>query len=73
VVSMHLGPGDLHCYQWESHNLYSLNDLSVQPHAAVLQGVLLTHCHMGHFIGLAQFGREAMNANGLKVTVKRGL
>lgn len=33
-----------------------------------LRGVLLTHCHMGHYIGLAQFGKEGMNVKGLVVS-----
>jgi len=32
-----------------------------------LSGVLLTHLHMGHYLGLMQFGREAMDWKGLKV------
>jgi hypothetical protein len=32
-----------------------------------LAGVLLTHLHMGHYLGLAQFGREAMDIKGLQV------
>lgn len=32
-----------------------------------LSGVLLTHLHMGHYLGLMQFGREAMDWQGLQV------
>jgi len=32
-----------------------------------LAGVLLTHLHMGHYLGLMQFGREAMDWRGLQV------
>ena len=32
-----------------------------------LGGVLLTHLHMGHYLGLIQFGREAMDLKGVKV------
>ncbi|KAF6258186.1 beta-lactamase-like protein [Scenedesmus sp. NREL 46B-D3] len=32
-----------------------------------LSGVLLTHLHMGHYLGLMQFGREAMDWGGLQV------
>lgn len=32
-----------------------------------LGGVLLTHLHMGHYLGLIQFGREAMDWKGVKV------
>jgi len=32
-----------------------------------LDGVFLTHAHIGHYAGLMHFGREAMNAQGLEV------
>jgi pyrroloquinoline quinone biosynthesis protein B len=32
-----------------------------------LDGLLLTHAHIGHYVGLALLGREAMNASGLPV------
>eukprot|EP00798_Chlamydomonas_sp_ICE-L_P012439 gene12439-15639_t len=32
-----------------------------------LQGVLLTHLHIGHYIGLHQFGKEALNTTALKI------
>lgn len=32
-----------------------------------LDGVLLTHAHMGHYTGLVHFGFEAMNADGMPV------
>lgn len=31
------------------------------------RGLLLTHAHMGHYLGLAQLGREAMNTRELPV------
>ncbi|KAF0242253.1 MAG: pyrroloquinoline quinone biosynthesis protein [Planctomycetota bacterium] len=34
---------------------------------ATLEGVFLTHGHMGHYAGLLQLGREAMNARGVAV------
>jgi pyrroloquinoline quinone biosynthesis protein B len=30
-------------------------------------GILLTHAHIGHYIGLAQLGREVMGAHGIPV------
>ncbi|MDQ8006736.1 MAG: MBL fold metallo-hydrolase [Pedobacter sp.] len=33
------------------------------------EGVFLTHAHMGHYTGLAQFGREVMNTKQLNVYV----
>ena len=32
-----------------------------------LDGLVLTHAHMGHYVGLAWFGREALHARGLPV------
>lgn len=38
----------------------------VAPNYA-LQGIFLTHAHMGHYLGLAHLGREAMNTQDLPV------
>lgn len=35
--------------------------------ADVLQGIFLTHAHMGHYTGLMHLGREAMGAPGIPV------
>lgn len=32
-----------------------------------IDGVLLTHAHMGHYTGLMHFGREVMGTNGIPV------
>ena len=32
-----------------------------------LAGIFLTHAHIGHYLGLAQFGREVVGANGIRV------
>ena len=32
-----------------------------------LEGIFLTHAHIGHYSGLTQFGREVMGMKGLKV------
>ncbi|GAA4818289.1 MBL fold metallo-hydrolase [Litoribaculum gwangyangense] len=34
---------------------------------SIVNGVFLTHAHMGHYTGLMQLGREAMNANDIPV------
>jgi len=34
---------------------------------ATLDGILLTHAHIGHYLGLAQLGREVMGAHDVKV------
>jgi pyrroloquinoline quinone biosynthesis protein B len=34
-------------------------------HRPLLDGVFLTHAHMGHYLGLAQFGREGLGADHL--------
>lgn len=32
-----------------------------------IDGIFLTHAHIGHYTGLMYFGRESMNTNGIKV------
>ena len=34
---------------------------------AKLDGILLTHAHIGHYLGLAQLGREVMGTHGVRV------
>jgi len=46
--------------------LYALAQYSGQPDTK-LAGVFLTHGHMGHYLGLAQLGREAMGAKNIPV------
>jgi pyrroloquinoline quinone biosynthesis protein B len=33
----------------------------------LLDGILLTHAHIGHYLGLAQLGREVLGAKGVRV------
>ena len=44
-------------------------DLQAQVEAlgGLPDGILLTHAHIGHYLGLAQLGREVLNAKGLPV------
>ncbi|MCU1348821.1 MAG: pyrroloquinoline quinone biosynthesis protein PqqB [Acidobacteria bacterium] len=35
--------------------------------APLLDGILLTHAHIGHYLGLAQLGREVLGAKGVPV------
>lgn len=35
-----------------------------------LSGILLTHAHMGHYLGLAHLGREGMGAHGVPLGVQ---
>jgi len=45
-----------------------LDDLAPRPiDDSAIDGILLTHGHLGHFTGLAQLGREALAANGIPV------
>ncbi|MGE0455144.1 MAG: MBL fold metallo-hydrolase [Vicinamibacteria bacterium] len=37
------------------------------PRERPLDGILLTHAHVGHYLGLAQLGREALGARGVPV------
>ena len=36
---------------------------TVDRSGLLVDAVFITHCHMGHYTGLAQFGREAANTN----------
>lgn len=45
-----------------------LHDLTTSgPRPLVLDGVFLTHAHIGHYTGLVHFGREAMGARKVPV------
>ena len=44
--------------------LYSLQK---QTSISNLDGILLTHAHMGHYLGLVYLGKEAMNSEKIKV------
>jgi pyrroloquinoline quinone biosynthesis protein B len=54
-------------YQWEILKGLS-NDSTNQP-----SGIFLTHAHMGHYTGLLDLGREAMNANEVPVFAMPGM
>jgi pyrroloquinoline quinone biosynthesis protein B len=41
------------------------------PRPPLFDGVFLTHAHVGHYLGLAQLGREAYGARGLPVHASR--
>lgn len=42
-------------------------EISSEVEGLKLGEIFLTHGHMGHYLGLAQFGREAMGAKGVPV------
>jgi len=46
--------------------LYNLDQLD-DGRGFALDGIFLTHGHMGHYLGLAQLGREAMGAKSIPV------
>lgn len=46
--------------------IYALENYSAVSNIK-LEGIFLTHGHMGHYLGLAQFGREAMGAKSVPV------
>jgi len=48
-----------------------MHRMSMHAPAAQLQGILLTHLHMGHYGGLLHLGREAMNARSLPLYATR--
>ncbi len=40
---------------------------SILPSSKVMDGIFLTHAHIGHYTGLMYLGREAMNTKDVKV------
>jgi pyrroloquinoline quinone biosynthesis protein B len=46
--------------------LASLDDAAPRT-TALLDGILLTHAHIGHYLGLAHLGREVLGAHSIKV------
>ncbi|CAA0172554.1 MBL fold metallo-hydrolase [Tenacibaculum maritimum] len=48
--------------------LADINRLHLQT-TAIIDGVFLTHAHIGHYTGLMYFGREALGKQGTKVYV----
>lgn len=49
--------------------LHRLDSLAVRESGPSLDGLLLTHAHMGHYAGLVHLGTEAMNTDRLPVFV----
>jgi len=47
--------------------LKALDSLAPAPSGPVLEGILLTHAHVGHYAGLMDLGREVMGASGVPV------
>jgi pyrroloquinoline quinone biosynthesis protein B len=52
-----------------AEQLHRLERLAGAPRqgAPVLDGILLTHAHIGHYLGLAQLGREVLGTRGVPV------
>ncbi|HEX9460834.1 MAG TPA: MBL fold metallo-hydrolase, partial [Thermoanaerobaculia bacterium] len=47
--------------------LNTLDEVAPRSNAApLLDGILLTHAHIGHYLGLAQFGREVLGTKSIK-------
>ncbi|MBL6648366.1 MAG: MBL fold metallo-hydrolase [Flavobacteriaceae bacterium] len=46
-----------------NHQLKAL--IGTSNHSEKLDGIFLTHAHMGHYSGLLNFGREAMNSKNI--------
>jgi len=53
--------------------LRALDRLAPSKKSSNLNGILLTHAHIGHYAGLIHLGREAMAANGLPVYAMPGM
>ena len=51
------------------HRLLETADPDQERPRSVLDGVFLTHAHIGHYLGLAQLGRESLGTRGIPVHV----
>lgn len=47
--------------------LHQLDRIAPASRHGVLDGIFLTHAHIGHYLGLAQLGHEALGARGIPV------
>ena len=48
--------------------LRTIEEAAPRPdNAPLLDGILLTHAHIGHYLGLAQLGREVLGAHSIRV------
>lgn len=47
--------------------LHRLDEIAPSASSPGLDGILLTHAHIGHYSGLMQLGREVMGAHGVSV------
>jgi pyrroloquinoline quinone biosynthesis protein B len=47
--------------------LRTLDEIAPRATASLLDGILLTHAHIGHYLGLAQLGREVLGAHSVRV------
>jgi pyrroloquinoline quinone biosynthesis protein B len=47
--------------------LHELNGITPSNETSRVDGILLTHAHIGHYVGLMHLGREAMGANCVPV------
>lgn len=47
--------------------LHRLDEIAPTDRAGRIDGILLTHAHIGHYLGLAQLGREVMGAQSTPV------
>jgi len=50
-----------------------LNELAPFEHKETPDGIFLTHAHIGHYSGLMYLGKEAMNADSVRVFVAKNM
>ncbi|MEO1136084.1 MAG: MBL fold metallo-hydrolase [Pseudomonadota bacterium] len=49
------------------HQLHAVNKAAPTPTPTQVQGIFLTHAHIGHYAGLMMFGHEAAGAQDIQV------
>jgi pyrroloquinoline quinone biosynthesis protein B len=53
-----------------AEQLHEFNSITQSQYSYLPAGIFITHAHIGHYTGLMQLGREALNSNQVPVYVQ---
>ncbi|MDZ7650730.1 MAG: hypothetical protein U5K54_28305 [Cytophagales bacterium] len=56
-----------------AEQLHEFNSITQSQYSYLPAGIFITHAHIGHYTGLMQLGREALNSNQVPVYVQAKL
>jgi pyrroloquinoline quinone biosynthesis protein B len=56
-----------------TQQLHDFNSITESQYSYLPAGIFITHAHIGHYTGLMQLGREALNSNQVPVYVQEKL